>query len=661
MFMQPVDWVIVACLGLFVLILAFRTQKYTRSVADFLSANRCAGRYMLATAENMAMVGAISILATFQMYYYGGLGSVWWSLIFMPVGLFLCMVGWVIYRFRETRAMTLAQFFEIRYSRSFRIFIAIIIVATGIVNFGVFPAIGARFFVNFCGFDESLKIAGLLIPSFPLVMIVLLLISLCFAVLGGQIAIMVTDFVQGIFSNFVFLLVVVYLIKYFGWTQISEALSQMPENQSMINPFKGGRIDSFNVWFFMMWLFMVVYGSMAWQGSQGFNSAAINAHEAKMGKILGNWRANTQTVLWVMLALCAFTLMHHSNFSAQAGPVNSLLNGVENEKVRSQLIVPMALANVLPPGLFGALVAAMFAGFISVHQTYMHSWASIFIQDIYLPLKKQPLTPKQHLRVLRLSILGVTIFILIWSLVFKQTEYIMMYMQMTGAIYLGGAGAVIIGGLYWKRGTTAAAWSATITGCILATTGIVIRQMNPEFPLDGMKISFITALISLSVYLLVSLLCLGGTFDLDKMLHRGKYAIEKGAEPEVSKKAEAGRKSKWVHVLSRLGLSEEFNKKDRLIWFSSFAWGAFWSVVFVLGTIYNILFDVPDHIWLKFWYFWILLGISLCILVTAWLTWGGILDMKKMYFMLDKMKRDVSDDGRVQDEHQNFLQEANKS
>jgi SSS family solute:Na+ symporter len=234
-------------------------------------------------------------------------------------------------------------------------------------------------------------------------------------------------------------------------------------------------------------------------------------------------------------------------------------------------------------------------------------------------------------------------------------------MQMTGAIYLGGAGAVIIGGLYWKRGTTAAAWSATITGCILATTGIVIRQMNPEFPLDGMKISFVTALISLSVYLLVSLLGLGGNFDLEKMLHRGKYAIEKGDEPEVSKKAEAGHKSKWVHVLSRLGLSEEFNKKDRLIWFSSFVWGAFWSVVFVLGTIYNILFDVPDHIWLKFWYFWILLGISLCILVTVWLTWGGILDMKKMYSMLDKMKRDVSDDGSVQDDHQNSLQEANKS
>ena len=39
-----------------------------------------------------------------------------------PIILFVAISGWVIYRFRETRALTLAQFFEVRYSKKFRLF-----------------------------------------------------------------------------------------------------------------------------------------------------------------------------------------------------------------------------------------------------------------------------------------------------------------------------------------------------------------------------------------------------------------------------------------------------------------------------------------------------------------------------------------------------------
>ena len=51
------------------------TRRYVRSVADFLVANRCAGRYLLAVAGNMAGLGAISILAWYEMFYEGGFGA----------------------------------------------------------------------------------------------------------------------------------------------------------------------------------------------------------------------------------------------------------------------------------------------------------------------------------------------------------------------------------------------------------------------------------------------------------------------------------------------------------------------------------------------------------------------------------------------------------
>ena len=53
-----IDWVVVVCVFMFFIILPNSTKKYNQSTADFLVANRCAGRYMLTLAEGMAGLGA---------------------------------------------------------------------------------------------------------------------------------------------------------------------------------------------------------------------------------------------------------------------------------------------------------------------------------------------------------------------------------------------------------------------------------------------------------------------------------------------------------------------------------------------------------------------------------------------------------------------------
>ncbi len=67
----------------------------------------------------------------------------------------------------------------------------------------------------------------------------------------------------------------------------------------------------------------------------------------------------------------------------------------------------------------------------------------------------------------------------------RQTEYIFMWFQVTQAIFTGGAGAAIIGGLYWKKGTAQGAWAAVLTGSLLSVSGILLRQVyNHSFPAE---------------------------------------------------------------------------------------------------------------------------------------------------------------------------------
>ncbi|MCK7469596.1 MAG: hypothetical protein MZU95_01400 [Desulfomicrobium escambiense] len=62
--------------------------------------------------------------------------------------------------------------------------------------------------------------------------------------------------------------------------------------------------------------------------------------------------------------------------------VRPVLDGLGSDALRSQLTVPIALTKLLPVGLMGAFAAVMLAAAIGCNETYLHSWGSIFIQDV---------------------------------------------------------------------------------------------------------------------------------------------------------------------------------------------------------------------------------------------------------------------------------------
>ena len=133
-----IDWSII--IGVFAIIFAVATytKRYVHGVSDFLSANRCAGRYLLTVSESIASLGAISLVAWYESGLQSGFTAIWWSMMQSPVGILIAVSGWIIYRFRQTRCLTLAEFLERRYSRKFRTFCGFIIFFSGILNFGIF-------------------------------------------------------------------------------------------------------------------------------------------------------------------------------------------------------------------------------------------------------------------------------------------------------------------------------------------------------------------------------------------------------------------------------------------------------------------------------------------------------------------------------------------
>lgn len=661
--MHWIDWSIVTVAVILITWLSIKTASYMKGVADFLSANRSAGRYLGSLAGGMAGIGAISVVALFEVYSVAGLPPFWWEQLIIPLNFILVMTAWMTYRFRETRCLTIQQFYEVRYSKPFRVYAGIITWISGIINFGIFPAVASNFFVYYCGLPPTVTVMGIAIKTQIIVMILTLSMAMAYTNLGGHITVIITDCVQGIFCGFVFIVISIFLMVKFNWVDIVSVMREVGTGgKSMLNPYDTENVPDFNFYFYLILLFGTFYGYMSWQGSSGYKASSLTPHESKMSGIIGQWRGVAQKLMLVLIPVCAITFLAVPQFSDQAALVNEQLATFESDTLAKQMRVPIAMAYMLPVGLKGLICVAMIFFLITTQDTYLHSWGTIFVQDVVMPFRKKKLTPAQHITMLRWSIAGVAVFAFFFALFYKQNEYIMMFQAVTGAI-IAGAGAVLIGGLYWKRASTSAAWTAMTVGWVMAIGRMILGQMAPHYEdivdrglflqiMDltlkptGQVYSFYTMIACSVTFFIVSILSFVKPFNLEPMLHRGQYAIEGEHVVGMGKP-----KSIWLRVIH---ITEEFSFTDRCLAIALLGWNIIWVTLFAGVTIYTKL--VPGggfsiEAWARFWHIWVWIQIIIGIPVTIWFTIGGIKDIRKTLNRLKTLKRDHRDDGSVTAHH----------
>lgn len=695
--MHAIDYLLVLIPLVAVFWIGFKAQSYIRTVADFLSAGRCAGRYLLSVADGCAGLGLITMVGMFEMYYRTGNSIGFWSGIGILVGMTLTMTGFVTYRYRETRAMTLAQFFEMRYSRGFRVFAGLLSFLAGILNYALFPAIGGRFFLYYCGFPEHFSFLGVEWSTFGTLMALFLGLALLIVMTGGQLTTMITDCLQGIYSYFAYALLVGVILWTFRFSQFRDVMFARPEGYSFLNPFDTGKMTGFNIFFVLIGCFYSIYCRMAWQGNQGYNSCGASPHEQKMGGVLGVWRNGFQTVALLLLVFGAYVYMNHPDFSAQAAEVNAGLSKIEfnsvqtTQTIREQMTVPMALRSIFPPGVTGVFCALALFLMLSTDTTYLHSWGSILVQDVILPFRRRPLSQKAHLLALRIAIFAVALFAWVFSFYFGQVTYILMFFAITGTIYLGGAGSAIIGGLYWRRGTTAGAWTAMIVGSLGGLGGFLVQKfwedpiypflsehvpefltafgntletigaalpilnwkMSPtNFPISGQELFFFVSLLSIAMYIVVSLLTCRKPFNLERMLHRGEYNLEHRNAPDAENVVVRGRD--WLRPLRRLlGITPEYTRGDRILAYSVLGWTLLCFGEFLFAVFVNLFITRWRNEEWFLWWQWITVGQGLLYgaVTTIWFTWGGVRDLRRLFRHLKTIRDtppDESDDGRVE-------------
>ena len=162
-----------------------------------------------------------------------------------------------------------------------------------------------------------------------------------------------------------------------------------------------------------------------------------------------------------------------------------------------------------------------------------------------------------------------------------------------------------------------------------------------KFPINGQWMSFFATITSALTYVGVSLFTCREKFNMERMLHRGRYATESKSATAIP------LKHRWMKLI---GITKEFTLGDKAI--SVFSWKMLLMAVGGVITVWNLFQHWPLKWWSNYWYIQsIIIPLVFAVPTTIWFTWGGIRDLRELFVSLKRIHRDDRDDGTVVDHH----------
>ena len=165
-------------------------------------------------------------------------------------------------------------------------------------------------------------------------------------------------------------------------------------------------------------------------------------------------------------------------------------------------------------------------------------------------------------------------------------------------------------------------------------------------PINSYEWYFITMVVSLIMYFLFSALSRPEQpFNLERMLHRGKYALD-GQKPVVN--------SIWTrkNLFNRfIGINSEYTFWDKVIAWFYFGYSIIYRFffTFIAVIIWNIFDPWPTAWWGMYFLitFLIVPGI-LAAIPAVWVTAGGVIDLRAMFRDLNNRVANHLDNGQVE-------------
>ncbi len=458
-------------------------RRHTGTLGDFYLGGRKMSDWVVALSAVVSGRSSWLILGLSGIAFVRGISAVWAVVGYIVVELFMFLfVGKRLRRYtQKVDAITLPDFYEERFrdrTHVLRLVSVIIIVVFMVFYVSAQLTAGGKTFCQSFALGEEHSLNSVLITA---------AIVLAYTVLGGFVAVSLTDMIQAFFMLFgLVVLPIIALIHLGGPARLYEAMASV-EGGLMVDPWAlglGGIVGYVGIGL----------------GSPGNPHILVRYMSVKRPELLRK-AALVGTIWNVVMAWGAIFVGLVARAQVEAG------TGAGEMASDPERIFPSLAAQHLHPFLTGLMVASVFAAIMSTVDSQLLVASSAVSRDLYQKILRRgkEIPEKRMVFLSRIVIVLMVVFSTVIAAIairYPDAKHIVFWLVLFAWGGLGASfGATLLPALFWKRTTR---WGA-LAGLVSGTLVTILWKSVPE--LKGLVYELIPAFgISLLAVIVVSLL-----------------------------------------------------------------------------------------------------------------------------------------------------------
>ncbi|MBC8184403.1 sodium/solute symporter [candidate division KSB1 bacterium] len=470
---ELLDWIVVLFYFLIIFGIAWwviRQQKNTST--DYFLAGRNLGWFVVGASIFASNIGSEHLVGLAGSGATDGVAMAHYELHAWC----LLVLGWIMAPFyMRSKVFTMPEFLEKRFSPTARTVLSVIsLVAYVLTKIAVGIFAGGIVFsvllpdINFLGMN-----------SFWAGSILVIVLTGVYTVLGGLRAVAYTEALQTIVLIFGSILVTIFGLQALGgWGELRNILG--PEMFNLWKPLVPHGVEATwapvretgrMAWYFndnYPWIGMLfcapIIGLWYWCTDQYIVQRVLGApdeREARRGTIAAAFLKLLPVFIFIIPGMISFALAK----SGQSQAIQNVLFNADGELIRekAQQAFPLLVANILPVGIRGIVVAGLLAALMSSLAGVFNASSTLFTMDFYSKFK--PKASQQQLVWMGRIATSVMVLIgLLWIPVIQGGKGLYDYLQGVQAYLAPPIFVVFFFGVFMKRLNAKGCLAALITG-----------------------------------------------------------------------------------------------------------------------------------------------------------------------------------------------------
>jgi SSS family solute:Na+ symporter len=440
--LSALDWIVAGSYVTALVVAGVLATRWRSSPEDYFLASRSARWPTIGLALIASNISSTALVGLAGAAYSLGISVYDYEWVATVVLVFLCV--FLLPQLLQTRVFTIPEFLERRYDARARTWLSVLTLFLNVFVDGA----GALY--------SGALVCRILVPSAPLWLLCLILAGAAgtYTVMGGLRAVLRTEVIQAaVLIAGAAAVALAAFARAGGWHAVMTGVD--PAALSLIRPIGDPAVP----WPGLL-LGVPLLGFYYWCTNQVIVQRILSARDldhGRSGALFAGLLKLPVLFLMVLPGTCALLLFPHAP--------------------HPDLVYPLLIVNVLPPGLVGLLVAGFVAATMTSVASMLNSASTLVTMDLARRIWPSVGNDKV-VSIGRVTTGGCLALAVLWAPQLAQLPSLWQYLQAVLAYAVPPVVALFLVGLFWRRASAAGANATFALGTLAGVAAFVLNVVT---------------------------------------------------------------------------------------------------------------------------------------------------------------------------------------